>query len=184
VFSDQAAIAEHVNGWRVGEAVPGGVADVLRVARMLLVDSYFVYEYSLVAVTWGLLAAEASLRGCLSVDDQQRDQRPFGTLVEQARQRELITDEEKNLLIKVVALRNKIVHGHLRPNPAPESYSAEAALMHLEGAGDGLPTVASGPAGSGVVGHGGCRAGLGRRTAHRGGRERVARARSGGSGRA
>ena len=38
-----------VNGWAVGPWVPGSIADVLRVSRSLLVDSYVTYEYSLVS---------------------------------------------------------------------------------------------------------------------------------------
>jgi hypothetical protein len=39
-FAGQAALEDHVNGWRVSPAVPGGVGEVLRVARQLLIDSY------------------------------------------------------------------------------------------------------------------------------------------------
>lgn len=52
VVIDQSALAARVEGWTVCDAVPEPVADVLRVARMLLIDSYYEYSYSLVAVTW------------------------------------------------------------------------------------------------------------------------------------
>ena len=133
LFSDQAALAEQVGRWQVDQAVPEGIADVLRVARALLVDSYHVYEYSLVAITWSLLAAEASLHGCLPVEDEQQDRRTFSTLVTQAKDRGLITKKEAGVLYQVVGLRNDVVHrGYLRPKPSPQSYSPHDVMEYLE----------------------------------------------------
>ena len=98
-----------------------------------MVDSYYVYEYSLVAITWSLLAVEASLRGCLPAEDEQQDRRTFGTLVTQAKDRGLITNKEARVLHQVVGLRNDVVHrGYLRPKPPPRSYSPHDMMEHLQ----------------------------------------------------
>lgn len=133
-FPESASLAEHVSQWHVGDAVPEGVADVLRVVRRLVVDSYYVYEYSHVAVTWGIVAVEASLRGCLPLEDQQRkDRRTFGSLVGQAKQSGFITEAEATVLQGTVELRNMIAHrAYLQPKPPPESYTADTVLRMIE----------------------------------------------------
>src|SRR5258708_22147690 len=92
-FAYQSELAACVEGWAIGDAVPEPIADVLRVARMLLIDSYYEYSYSLVAITWCLLATEASLKGCMPTKEQRTDTRTFRPLVNEAagRKRGLIT---------------------------------------------------------------------------------------------
>jgi hypothetical protein len=65
MLGDRAALVRTAAGWRNDESVPNAVAAMLRVTRELFVHSYFVYEFSVVAVTWSLLALEAALRDCL-----------------------------------------------------------------------------------------------------------------------
>jgi periplasmic divalent cation tolerance protein len=134
LFPEQILLAEHVDQWTLAEAVPSGVADVLRVARMLLIDSYYQYEYSLVAAAWGFLVMETTLRACLPLPNGgDDDRRSFGVLVGQARKRGLITKQEDTVLTNVVNLRNRTFHkAYLLPKPTPESYPPEAALQMLE----------------------------------------------------
>lgn len=120
-----------VDRWTVGPAVPGSVGDILSVARSLLIDSYELFAYSLVAVTWGLLAMEASLNGCVSGAKRQ-DRRSFGLLVAEARTCGLITPDEASALGTAATLRNRIVHGSLQAKPLAESYSAKDAVLMLE----------------------------------------------------
>jgi len=133
-FSAQADVATRVSDWAVGDAVPAPVADVLRVARMLLIDSYYVYDDSLVAVTWALMAAEASLKRCMPFMAGGPDKRTFVTLVAEAagQKRGLITKEEAAALRGAAELRNLIVHGHLQVKPASESYSPTNVMTMLE----------------------------------------------------
>lgn len=134
LFPNQTTLAELVSEWRVCDEVPGGVADVLRVVRRLVVDSYYVYEYSHVAATWGIVVMEASLRGCLPLEDQQRrDRRTFGSLVAQEKRSGFITEAEAAVLQGIVELRNMIVHrAYLQPRPPPESYTADTVLQIIE----------------------------------------------------
>jgi hypothetical protein len=68
MLGDKGALEAIADSWRVSEAVPDGVSNVLRIARSLFIHSYFVYEFSLTAATWALLVLEASLRDCLQAD--------------------------------------------------------------------------------------------------------------------
>lgn len=106
---DRSGLEAHAAGWRVSDAVPEGVADVLRIARSLFVHSYFVYEFSLTAVTWALLVLEASLRDCLHADERT----PFAALIKDAEANGLLTREEAESIDAGRQLRNRIVHGHL-----------------------------------------------------------------------
>jgi hypothetical protein len=120
-----------VDDWTVGQAVPASVADVLNVARSLLIDSYLTYEYSLVAVTWGLLALEACLKDCL-LSGEEKDRRSFSHLIAEAQGLGLITHDEASALGLAAALRNRIVHGYLQPKPSLQSYSPKHAVVMLE----------------------------------------------------
>jgi hypothetical protein len=136
-FQRQGDLADLVSHWQVGEAVPAGIADVLQTARRLIVDSYYEYDYTLVAGAWGWLIVEACLRGCMPAADEGKDRRTFGRLVEQAREEGLISKKEAGVLIKTVELRNSVFHrAHLKPKPAPESYLPDAALQMLEAVHD------------------------------------------------
>jgi len=108
-IGDREALERHTATWRVSEAVPDGVAAVLRIARSLFIHSYFVYEFSLTAVTWALLVLEASLRDCLDADDRPS----FAALIKDAAIRGLLTAEEADAIDAGRQLRNRIVHGHL-----------------------------------------------------------------------
>lgn len=116
LFPTRQDLEERVGEWQAGEAVPAGVADALRVARALLVHSYYVYEFSLVAATWGLLVLEASLRDCLGAPDSTT----LKKLIAQASERGLITSEEAEALHGARGLRNRIVHGSLLPTFDPQ----------------------------------------------------------------
>jgi hypothetical protein len=131
VAGSQIELVALVDGWTVGPAVPESVADVLSVARSLLIDSYALYAYSLVAVAWGLLAMEASLNGCVPGGERQ-DRRSLRLLVAEAQRHGLITHDEASALGTAVTLRNRIVHGYLQPKPLGQSYSAKDAVLMLE----------------------------------------------------
>jgi hypothetical protein len=131
LVGNQPELIALVEGWTVGPAVPESVADVLTVARSLLIDSFVTYAYSLVAVTWGLLAMEASLNGCLPSGEGQ-DRRSFRRLIGEARRRGLITNDEASALGLAASLRNRIVHGHLQPKLSMQSYTPHDAVVMLE----------------------------------------------------
>ena len=117
--------------------MPAGIRDVLRTARRLIVDSYYEYDYTLVAGAWGWLIVEACLRGCMPAADAGKDRRTFGRLVGQAREEGLISEEEASVLFKTVELRNSVFHrAHLKPRSAAESYLPDAALEMLEAVHD------------------------------------------------
>src|SRR5436190_10020758 len=107
VFPNEAALEAHVNSWPVADAVPEDMAEVLRVARRLLIKSYQEYGFAHVAVTWGLLALEAGLNVCL----EARDKLTLVQMIERTRQRGLIDQEEFEALERARTLRNKIIHG-------------------------------------------------------------------------
>ena len=112
---DRGALAAHAATWRVSDSVPDGVADVLRVSRDLFIHSYFVYEFVLTAVIWGLLALEAGLRDCLDAESRES----LHDLIVRAEGQGLFTAEEAAALDAGRQLRNRIVHGHLLPTFAP-----------------------------------------------------------------
>lgn len=141
-FQRQGDVADLVSLWRVGEAVPAGISDVLRTARRLIVDSYYEYDYTLVAGAWGWLIVEACLRGCMPAADEGKDRRTFGRLVGQAREEGLISKEEEGVLLQTVELRNSVFHrAYLKPKPAPESYLPDAAFEMLEAVHDSVSDI-------------------------------------------
>jgi hypothetical protein len=109
LVGDRVALEEHAADWRVSEAVPDGVSEVLRIARSLFVHSYFVYEFSLTAVTWALFVLEASLRDCLAASERTT----FAALIKEAEARGLLAQPEADAVNAARELRNRIVHGHL-----------------------------------------------------------------------
>jgi hypothetical protein len=113
--TDYPALQASADEWPVGQAVPDGIAEVLRVSRELFVYSYFVYDFLLTAVIWGLLALEASLRVCLEVGDDESLKR----LIQRAHANGLITEAEADVLDATRKLRNSIVHGRLLPAFTP-----------------------------------------------------------------
>jgi len=113
--TNHAALRACADEWPVGQAVPDDIAEVLRVSRELFVHSYFVYEFLLTAVIWGLLALEASLRICLEVGDEVS----LSKLIRRARSDGLITEAEADVLDAGRQLRNSIVHGCLLPTFTP-----------------------------------------------------------------
>ncbi len=138
LYHDQAELISVLEAWPLNDAVPGDLARVLCVARDILVDSYYEYEYTLVAMAWGLVALEAGLRGCLGVP---RDARAtFGTLVGRARRAGLLTKHEAAALERHGAgFRNGILHGGLLlPKPPPTSYSPEDAMTFLQAIHDAM----------------------------------------------
>jgi hypothetical protein len=113
---DGRAVIEHrLASWPVSPSVPASVVEVLRVARLLYIRSLDVYEFSLVAVTWALMALEASLR-LVAPPDTQAHQKG---LIDLAAARGLLTAEEAESLHQARKLRNLIVHGHLLPSFNP-----------------------------------------------------------------
>ena len=138
LYHDQAELISVLEAWPLSDAVPGYLARVLRVGRDLLVDSYYEYEYTLVAMAWGLVALEAGLRGCLGVP--QNTKATFGTLVGRARRAGLLAKEEAAVLQHHGAgFRNGIVHGGLLlPKPPPTSYSPEDAMAFLQAIHDAM----------------------------------------------
>jgi hypothetical protein len=126
----------------VGEAVPEGIADVLSTARRLIVDSYYEYDYTLVAGAWSWLIVEACLRGSTAAEGEGKDRRTFGELVRQARKDGLISQEESDVLSRLVELRNSVFHhAYLKPKPAQESYSPDAALQMIEAVHDAVSDI-------------------------------------------
>jgi hypothetical protein len=81
---------------------PSGLADYLRVARALLLESYFLYDFALVATMWTMLALESALRGSLDAGDSST----LVQLINQAKERGLIDDEGAAALHDVRKLRN------------------------------------------------------------------------------
>jgi hypothetical protein len=128
----KADLVSSVQSWDVGAAVPTPVAEVLAIARRLLIDSYSAYEYSLVAVIWALFALEATLKDCTSVPVDGWDGRTFGTLISEASNSGVITQEEAVALRGAALLRNRVVHGHLQPKPPPHSYLPRDAVTMLK----------------------------------------------------
>lgn len=130
--SDHAALARSAARWPVNEAVPEGIATVLRVSRDLFVQSYFVHEFLLTAVTWGLLALEASLRVCI----QARDRDSLDVLIRRARDRGLLSAEEANVLDAGRQLRNQIIHGALLPTSLTPGMAEQMLLGTHEAISD------------------------------------------------
>jgi hypothetical protein len=97
-------LREHVDQWPINAAVPVGVADYLRVARALWVQSYFLDQAALVATMWTMLALESALRGCLDASDSST----LGQLINRAKERGLIDYEGASALHDVRKLRNEI----------------------------------------------------------------------------
>lgn len=121
--------------WPVSAVVADGVAALLRLSRELLVDSYFKFEYSLVAGQKALEALEACLRGCVPADDPDHDTRTFVPLVEQAagKRHGLITAEEATVLRSGTEFRNLLAHGRIICHKDPEkSYKPKDAWEFIQ----------------------------------------------------
>jgi hypothetical protein len=117
IFTDVNTLREHVERWSISAAVPVGVADYLRVARALLVRSYFLYEFALVATMWTMLALESALRGCLAASDSTK----LHELINQAQDRGLIDEDGASALHDVRKLRNEISHHAVSFNVPPRT---------------------------------------------------------------
>lgn len=115
LFPEADSLREHIDTWPISEAVPAGIADYLRVARALLVQSYFLYEFALVASMWTLLALESALRGCLAASDSTKLQQ----LIDRAQEQGLIDEDGASALHDVRKLRNQISHHAVSFNVAP-----------------------------------------------------------------
>jgi hypothetical protein len=139
--SDHAALVRSAARWPIGEAVPDGVATVLRVSRDLFVQSYFVHEFLLTAVTWGLLALEASLRMCVQAGERDS----LGALIRRARDGGLLTTDEANVLDAGRQLRNQIVHGALLPTSLTPGMAEQMLLGTHEAISDLHMRVKAGP---------------------------------------
>jgi hypothetical protein len=126
VFPDVESLREHVDRWPISEAIPPGVADYLRMARALLVQSYFMYEFAPVATMWTVLALESALRGCLDASDSTT----FHQLIDQAKGRGLIDDEGASALHDVRKLRNDISHHAVSFSVAPETFLEWVGALH------------------------------------------------------
>ena len=130
--SDHAALVRCAARWPVSEAVPEGIATVLRVSRDLFVQSYFVHEFLLTAVTWGLLALEASLGMCVEAGDRDN----LGALIRRARDSGLLTADEASVLDAGRQLRNQIVHGALLPTSLTPGMAEQMLLGTHEAISD------------------------------------------------
>lgn len=132
---------DEVARWTVSAVVADGVAGLLRLSRELLVDSYFKFEYTLVAAQKALEALEACLRGCVPVDDPEHDTRTFVPLVNQAagRRHALITAEEATTLRASGEFRNLVAHGRIICHADPEkSYEPKDAWEFVESAHEAI----------------------------------------------
>ncbi len=65
-FVSQADLEGLAQGWSCSPTVEPAVAEMLAVARALFVQSWFRYEFQVVAVVWSLMGVEAALRGRLA----------------------------------------------------------------------------------------------------------------------
>lgn len=140
----QADLEERVSRWTVCDAVPEDIADSLRIVRMLVVDSYYVYDYSLIAFVWGMTILEASLRGCVPTKDGRPDKRNFGPLVDEAAGKRygLLTGEEAEVLQGTIKLRNNIFHhGYLKPRSAPDSYMPQDIFNMIQAIHDAISDI-------------------------------------------
>lgn len=116
-----------------GREVPEGIANMLRVSRELFVHSYFVYEFSVVAVTWSLIAIEAALRDCLGA---AADRAGLTGLVGKAQGRGWLTVNEAERLRAGAQLRNRLAHADGQVNftvgmAAPMLEAAHSAVREL-----------------------------------------------------
>ena len=134
VFSNVADLQREVGRWPVGDAVAAGVASQLGVARDLIVDSYFKFDYSLIAAGQAFQALEACLRGCVPpATDGQPAKRTLGRLIHDGQDRGLLAAEEAQVLLDSTAFRNLIAHGKIMcyDNPT-KSYTPRDALDFVE----------------------------------------------------
>jgi hypothetical protein len=116
-FDDVSSLQDLVSRWPISEAVPERLADYLRVTRALVVQSYFEYEFGLVATMWTMLALEATLRGCLDAEDRTRLQQ----LIDEAQEQGLVDRDGASILHDVRTLRNKISHQAVSFDVEPEA---------------------------------------------------------------
>lgn len=130
LFPTVAALREEVDSWPVGPTVADGVASLLKFARILLVDSYFAYQYTQTAGEKSFQALEACLRGCVPPKDEEADTRALGTLIDEGRRCGLLSGEGAEVLqSKIRPLRNAFAHGKsICPEASERAYGPDAAL--------------------------------------------------------
>lgn len=130
LFPTVAALREEVESWPVGPSVADGVARLLKFARILLVDSYFAYQYTQVAGEKSFQALEACLRGCVPATGEKADTRALGTLISDGRRCGLLSSEEAEVLrSNIRPLRNDFAHGKsICPEDFEQAYGPDAAL--------------------------------------------------------
>jgi hypothetical protein len=129
-WADLAAAAAD---WPVAPGVPDEVKAILSVARELFVHSYFVYEFSVVAVAWSLFAVEAAARDCLG---QSTGRKGLTALIGECHTRGWLTVEEVKSLRAGAKIRNSLAHPCLQTvftvgMAAPMMASAHQAVSDL-----------------------------------------------------
>jgi hypothetical protein len=90
--------------------VPHPIQEQLRVARELLIHSYFVYEFAAIAVAWSLMAVESALRERLDLPKTS-----YAKLIAMAHQQGLIASETAQSLDAGRKTRNNFSHPQLQP---------------------------------------------------------------------
>ena len=108
LHGDRAALEQIAAQWPTSAKVPGEIAEMLRVARDLLVHSYFVYEFGAVAVAWSLIAVEAALRN--RVADEASEREPLARVISKAEELGLLRADEVVALDAARKFRNSLAH--------------------------------------------------------------------------
>ena len=103
-------LRRQAGAWPTTEATPDGPADMLSTSRDLYAHSYYAYALMAVGCTWSVFAVEAALRIKLGADRKT----PFGTLVKQAEQQDLLPRPgwDYKQLDASREFRNRVVHGN------------------------------------------------------------------------
>lgn len=114
---DRGEIGVQAPQWEVSDNVAGGVAYVLSVARKMVILANDDRDLALPAATWGLLALERCIIGCVGarLGKPVSSHVSLADLIDMAKTCDLISNQEADVLHGVRRLRNHIIHGALYP---------------------------------------------------------------------
>lgn len=103
---DLAEVIARLDG--IAPGAPPAIAEMLRVARALIVQSWWCYDFLTVSVVWSLMAVEAALRERLVKPEEPSP--TFKPLVRLAKLGGLLGEEDGKTLEAGAKLRDGLVH--------------------------------------------------------------------------
>ncbi|QNG35325.1 hypothetical protein F1C76_00715 [Geodermatophilaceae bacterium NBWT11] len=124
--ASEADLRRSTTGWRLTEATPTGIAEMLKTSRDLYCSAVTYYDFFVVGVVWSLMAVEGALRERYAADDKVR----LFQLIKRAQTEGLMEEAWIERLEAARKLRNGFVHARQTGAWSPGMASGAIAASH------------------------------------------------------